>query len=798
MIKRILSVYFILMFFVIQTNAQEIRDLIDPVKIFTNKTDTVLISDIFYTSDYSTFEIAANKNIDAKYDKSTNKLVLKSKGKFEGFTSIPFKLNGKEYQIPVQIINPEKNKVTVNHKFSYKPDGKVSKVSVFGNFNGWNRDSHLMKDSNNEGVYEIEIPLEPGDYQYKIRVDNEEIPDPENPERVPTGFDNFNSVLSIARPNVEKVFLHTLAKENSGDKVILHFVYEIENSKSKIKKENVFALINNEKISDKNIKLEGNKIQVSLDKKSLTKDKILRVAVSENGKVSNLVTSFLNEKLNENFTWYDGVIYSIMIDRFADGDKNLNVPIVHDSIFYQANYQGGDLKGIIDKLNEGYFDSLGINILWISPVYDNPNVAFREYPEPNRWYSGYHGYWPISSTEVDDHFGTMETLKELIKNAQSRNIKVLLDFVANHTHADHPLYKEHPDWFGTLDLPDGRKNLRLWDEYRLTTWFEPYMPSFDYSNEDAIKFMTDNAVWWLETTGADGFRHDAVKHVPNEFWRELTRKIKEKVEVPQNKKVYQIGETFGDYDLVASYVNNGQLSSQFNFNLSYFSVPIFTDADKSFQTLDYQMEKTFSAFGYLNLMGNIMDSHDKTRFMAYADGDIQKQGVDSRVLAWNDPPTVDDPKSYNKGELYYAFMMTIPGLPVVYYGSEFGMTGADDPDNRRFMRFGNALVEDEKEMLKSVSKLIKIRNEHPVLRYGDFQTLIAENTTYSYLRSDLNEKILVVLNKEDKEKNVKIELPEVYNFTNAVDLISGEKVNLQNNSVNLSVENIGYRILKLN
>jgi glycosidase len=93
-----------------------------------------------------------------------------------------------------------------------------------------------------------------------------------------------------------------------------------------------------------------------------------------------------------------------------------------------------------------------------------------------------------------------------------------MDYVAHHVHEEHPLWKEHRDWFGVLDLPGGRKNLRLWDEYRLTTWFEPYMPSFDYtSSKEALETLTDNAVWWLTETNADGFRHDAVKHVRMSF-----------------------------------------------------------------------------------------------------------------------------------------------------------------------------------------------------------------------------------------------------------------------------------------
>src|SRR5690606_18214520 len=184
-----------------------------------------------------------------------------------------------------------------------------------------------------------------------------------------------------------------------------------------------------------------------------------------------------------------------------------------------------------------------------------------------------------------------------------KGIKVLLDFVAHHVHIEHPFWKNHRDWFGVLDLPDGRKNLRLWDEQRLTTWFEPYMPTVDYlSSEAALDTMTDNAVWWLKETGADGFRHDAVKHVPNEFWRMLTSKIKNEIEEKENRKVYQIGETFGSFDLVNSYVNNGQLTAQFNFNLYDAALPVFLEPDISFSVLDEQMQKSFSVFGENNLM----------------------------------------------------------------------------------------------------------------------------------------------------------------------------------------------------
>ncbi|MFM7913540.1 MAG: alpha-amylase family glycosyl hydrolase, partial [Bacteroidota bacterium] len=149
-------------------------------------------------------------------------------------------------------------------------------------------------------------------------------------------------------------------------------------------------------------------------------------------------------------------------------DQRVDHPEVHP----KANYWGGDLQGVMNKIQEGYFDRLGINSLWLSPIVQNPLGPYREWPKPNRMYSGYHGYWPISSSRVDRRFGDEALLRKLIDTAHAHGINVLLDYVANHVHQEHPLLKEHPDWITTLDLPDGRKNIRIWDEHRLTTWFD--------------------------------------------------------------------------------------------------------------------------------------------------------------------------------------------------------------------------------------------------------------------------------------------------------------------------------------
>ena len=796
--------FFLFLLITVSVQAQEkIRDIIKPVNLTAGIPDSMLISDMFYSENYNA-KFSPNKNVSVNYDKPSGKIYFKPDMNFSGMTLVDFSLGKYTYSIPVT------SRIQQKFKFTFKPAKKYNKITLFGSFNGWDRGNLPMKEVKGTGVYEVEVPLEPGRYEYKFWGDGEEIVDPNNPDKKPNGMGDFNSLFNVPAPKLGKLFLYVGGKEISSDESEFTFIYENEPASpslggkdgNKISPSNVIALLNNSKISAKNLKITGNRIELSFPKSELNGRNLLRVAVSKKGRATNIQYVYLVDGVPENGItgndWHDAIIYSLMIDRFSDGDKSINKPIVHDSLFAKANYMGGDFQGIINRLNEGYFDSLNINTLWISPVNDNPDQAYQESVPPHRWYSGYHGYWPISSTRVEDQFGTMDKLKELIATAHKHRIKVLLDFVANHVHELHPYFKEHPDWFGSLKLPDGRLNLRLWDEQRLTTWFEPYLPKFNYiGSQEVIDTMTSNAVWWLETTGADGFRQDAVKHITNKFWRELTRKIKKEIEIPQHKKVYQIGETFGSYDLINSYVNNGQLSAQFNFNLYDTALPAFLDKKISFKMLDAEIKKSFLVYGENNLMGNIMDSHDKNRFMAFADGDLQLSQWSATEEGWNNPPEVHNPANYDKAKLYYAYMNAIPGLPVIYYGSEFGMTGASDPDNRRMMRFGNELSPYERKMLTDVREIVKVRKENSALRHGDFLTLDADTNIYAFIRSDMNERVLVVLNKNENNENVELNLPDVYKVKTAVDLISSEKLKVESGKLKVNVKGVGYMFLRL-
>ncbi len=776
-----------------QKNGSQIEDLIPPVKLVAGQEKSVMISDLFYLNNYDA-KFKSNPGLNLTYDRSDKIIKIEADENFEGFTLVEFEVNNEIYDLPVV------SKTEKYYKFTYKPDEEFKSINLFGSFNGWNRHNIPMTDDDSNGVYEAEVPLDPGTYQYKFFGDGKEIVDPLNPVRVPNGFGDFNSVRTIADMNKDKFFLHVTGYSPVSPKDI--FSFELENeTDTELKAEDVFVLLNNRRVDKSKVNVDGNMIDVSLNRLDITGKNILRAVASVNGRVSNIQTVVMMDGRpvnNGQFTWHDGIIYSIMIDRFNDGDPSLNNPVQHDSLSDKANYMGGDLQGVIDKIEEGYFDSLGINTIWISPVYDNPNEAYKEYPAPHRYYSGYHGYWPIHHQSIEEKFGNMVKLKELVEKAHNRNIKILLDFVSNHVHEQHPFFKEHREWFGKLELDDGRLNLRFWDEFRLTTWFEPYLPSFDYlGSREALEASTDNAVWWLKQSGADGYRHDAVKHVPNEFWRELMRKLNAEVKPERNLPIYQIGETFGSYELISSYVNNGQLHSQFNFNLYDVALPSFIREDGTFEALDKEMKRTFDVYGSLHLMGNIMDSHDKNRFMAFADGDLDASEWSAIEVGWNNPPKVDNPENYKKLILYMTYMNTIPGLPVIYYGSEFGMTGASDPDNRRMMRFDDELTKWEKETLEEVRKVINIRKEHSALRYGDFYTLQADQDIYAYVRSDMNERLLVILNKNKDSKLVPLELPQQFSAKTLTDIIDGRTISLEQNRFIANVGGMDWLIMKV-
>ena len=449
------------------------------------------------------------------------------------------------------------------------------------------------------------------------------------------------------------------------------------------------------------------------------------------------------------------VLYSLMIDRFNNGntanDWKMNNPEVLDIV----DYQGGDIKGITQKIEDGFFDSLGITTIWISPITQNPYDAWGQYNDPKTKFSGYHGYWPIYITALERRFSTPEELHEMLRVAHEHNMNVILDYVANHMHINSPTLQEHPDWVTDSITPDGRRNFELWDEFRLTTWFDRHIPSLDLERKDVYEPMTDSAMYWLETYDFDGFRHDACKHIPEVYWRTLTRKIRQ--EFP-DRDLYQIGETYGNTELIGSYLKTGMLDAQFDFNIYHTAIDVLGREGRSMNELDKVIKESLAAYGAHHVMGNISGNHDKARFISLAGGALSFD-EDHKYAGWHRTITVGDTAvAYKKLALLEAINFTIPGVPCIYQGDEYGEPGGNDPDNRRMMRFGGYNAQEEDHLAK-VKTMTHLRRNSLPLQFGDYLPLYSDDDVLAFARVYMGDVVVVAFNKGMAERELTLELP---------------------------------------
>ena len=673
------------------------------------------------------------------------------------------------------------------HRFVVKPESAPAagteamtiprKVYLAASFNGWSKDKTEMKGPNENGEYIVDLSLAPGRYSYKFVVDGNWKLDPSNPEIEDNGMGENNSVVTISgeKPTLAPSIY---ADQWSGQNLIVRV------APKDTRLGRVSAIFEGASGAvPLPARFEGDEITVPLPEK---KEGFLRViAADASGAPTNVVRCAVGPKT---FHWQDAILYYALTDRFFDGDKSNDHPVNDPNVLPPANYHGGDLRGIRDKIDSGYFESLGVNTVWVAPLNKNPDKAYQESPEPHRWYTGYHGYWPISPEELDAHVGTARDLNELVDHAHAHGMKIIADLVLHHVHIEDPWWKQHRDWFGTLELPDGRKNLRLWDEQQFTTWFEPYLPSFDFSKEEPVRALIDNSIWWANRYKLDGFPLDAVKHILPSFWWKFRSALREKVKRPPGSPLYLVGETFKDRAGIMSFVGPNMLDGQFDFPLYDQIQETFGKTSGEMKALDDSLGASEKAYGKETLMSPLIGNHDKGCFMAYADGELPgPNGLKDEEVGWKDPPKVRDRSNYNKIELAQAFLMSIDGVPMIYYGDEIGMTGAGDPDNRRDMRFGDQVSSSEKRVLENLEKLGAIRRQHPALRYGSRRAVLETQDQYAFIRAHLDDRIAVVFNRGKTEAKVDIDVSPELTDGDYIDTLNGGPVQVKDGKLNLTL-----------
>lgn len=625
------------------------------------------------------------------------------------------------------------------------PAEKVSgkEVRIIGSFNNWNRGSAPLQRI--EGRYTASYFLEPGRYEYKLYVDGQELMDPSNPEKVSNGMGSFNNILQVAGDPIKPGGFNL---SQAGEKIKLSFHSGL----------------------DKHLVFWNNQLITSLCNRAMHPDCLVSIPP----KAKELKRSYLriytwrgeNEGRNQLIPleygqpvtnasqltrqdWHQARMYFLMVDRFKNGNPANDEKVEDPEIQPIANYLGGDLAGVSEAIEAGYFNDLGVNTIWLSPITQNPKDAWGLWNKGKvkSKFSGYHGYWPISNVRVDYRFGDAEELQKLLDDAHARSNNVILDYVANHVHINHPVYQNNRDWATELYLPDGTKNTEKWDEHRLTTWFDDHLPTLDLRRYEIVDPMVDSALVWLTKFDLDGFRHDATKHIDELYWRTLTYRIRKNSERP----IYQIGETYGSPQLINSYISTGMLDAQFDFNLYDAAVTAFAKGE-GLENLKQVLEQGLQTYGYNHLMGNITGNQDRSRFISLASGDV-KFDEDQKLAGWDREIGKPSAEAYKRLALLHAFNNAVPGIPCIYYGDEIGIPGGNDPDNRRMMYFDD-LDADEQNLKLQVVRLNNMRASQLPLLYGSTEVKVLNPSVLMIKRKYFDQEYTILFNVSNETQTV--------------------------------------------
>ncbi|MEZ4228337.1 MAG: alpha-amylase family glycosyl hydrolase [Polyangiaceae bacterium] len=489
------------------------------------------------------------------------------------------------------------------------------------------------------------------------------------------------------------------------------------------------------------------------------------------------------------FDWRDAVMYFAMVDRFNDSDGQ-SQPVSgvtggNAATGPSGQYAGGDLKGVTDKL--GYLSDLGVTALWVSAPYENRNSAGQAI-DPNsdsHTYSAYHGYWPSPDNidysnpsapspapKVESRIGTSQDLKTLVDSAHGttgangQGMKVLFDYVMNHVDIDSGLYQAHSAWFARKQDNSialcGPEN--LWDDpyWGTRCAFTDYLPPFDFDNAAARAWSVSDAMWWAQEYGIDGYRLDAIKHVPLSWLQDLRARLNSDVQSPAGDRFYLVGETFAydDRDLLKKYVDpNTMLDGQFDFPFkARLCEAVFTNEGSLDGFADW-MAGNDGFYGSDAIMTTWIGNHDIPRAIHFASrqiGNCREGSSPGNGWAAQSFMQPTDAAPYERLGVAFAIMLTNPGIPLIYYGDEVGLAGGGDPDNRRMMPW-SGLNSHQLALRDDVTALAQLRGSHPVLTRGARTNISKSKDTWVYRRSGCEERdIIVAINRADGAQSVDI------------------------------------------
>jgi glycosidase len=478
------------------------------------------------------------------------------------------------------------------------------------------------------------------------------------------------------------------------------------------------------------------------------------------------------------------LIYLIMPDRFANGDHTndsfddmLQSGINRDKMYFR---HGGDLQGVIDHLD--YLKELGITAIWLNPVLENDQP-----------YASYHGYAITDFYSIDKRIGSNEEYKVFVEKCHEKGIKVVMDIIFNHCGHKHWFIEDIPseDWINQWPqyTPSNFRSAVVADpyaserdkQYLYNGWFDYSMPDLNLKNQRLAKYMIQNKIWWTEFSGHDAYRIDTWYFPDQNFLSDWAERMQQ--EYPA---LGLFGETWAQKIAVqATFAENSGLTGSYNSNL-----PGITDFQMMY-AIEEAMTKphtwtegvariyyTLSQdFLYENPKRNVifLDNHDKTRFFSTVGEDVDK--LKSAITC----------------------LLTMRGIPSIYYGTELLFKGVKDPDGKVRQDFPGGWKEDEvnkfqasgrtaaeQDMFDYVKKLAIYRKDNSTLHSGKLMHFMPENGVYVYFRYDSLKTIMVIMNGNPEKVSLATDrfAERLAGFTRAKNVVTG-KVFYELESINI-------------
>lgn len=471
------------------------------------------------------------------------------------------------------------------------------------------------------------------------------------------------------------------------------------------------------------------------------------------------------------------VLYLIMPDRFANGDPS------NDNLVMKTTYKtdrndpsarhGGDLDGIEKHLD--YIEDLGVTAIWLNPVLENDMQG-----------GSYHGYATTNYYRVDRRFGTNEDYVRLIDKTHAKGMRVVMDMIFNHCGSDHIWMKDVPskDWFNNLDKYVETSHVKevYFDPYAseydtkrmVDGWFVPSMPDLNQRNPHVATYLIQNSIWWIEYSGVDGIRQDTYPYADYKMMVDWCNAIYR--EYPDYNIVGEawmnqtMGTAFWQKDSKLNERGNTMLKSVMDFRLMGLSHSAFFGDAGGMQALYEHLAYDYAYADIYNVL-RFLDNHDTDRFLPAMPEklDAFKQGI--------------------------AFMLTIPGIPQFYYGTELLMNGTkqkgdgyirlDVPGGwpgdavNQFEASGRTDIQNE--AWNYMQKLLKWRKGNEVIAKGKMKHFVPQNGVYVYARNLNGKQVVVIMNGNAKESVLPLDRYDeiLKGYTSGKDVITGKVVSLQ-------------------